>query len=151
LCPPAPPSKRPAQAAHTAAVVNELSSEMRRVLADHPINARRAAEGANPANVVLLRGCGCRIKARSRAGAWAMGRWASSTRPAAMDRLTPHLLSYPPEQVPTFDELHGMRACLVAPTKIIAGAQSGRRRPGDWLGASLAGTRRVAVAPRPPN
>lgn len=42
-------------------------------------------QGLNVANVVLLRGCGCRIR------------------------------------VPSFEQLHGMRAVLVAPTKIIAG------------------------------
>lgn len=58
---------------------------MRRVLDNHPINAARREAGLNPANVVLLRGCGCRIK------------------------------------VAPFSERHGLRACLVAPTKIIAG------------------------------
>jgi 2,3-bisphosphoglycerate-independent phosphoglycerate mutase len=51
----------------------------------HPINAARAAEGLAVANVVLLRGCGSRIR------------------------------------VPSFQEKHGLRPCLVAPTKIIAG------------------------------
>lgn len=49
------------EAAHTAAVVNELSEVMRGILESHPINAQRAAEGKPPANVVLLRGCGSRI------------------------------------------------------------------------------------------
>lgn len=75
------------QARHTAAVVNELSAEMQRILAAHPINAQRAAEGLAVANVVLLRGCGSRIK------------------------------------VPPFHEKHGMRAVIVAPTKIIAGGE----------------------------
>ncbi len=66
-------------------MVNELNLEIRKILSAHPINAERTAQGLNAANVVLLRGCGCRIK------------------------------------VPSFAELHGMRACLVAPTKIIAG------------------------------
>jgi 2,3-bisphosphoglycerate-independent phosphoglycerate mutase len=63
-------------------VVNELSNEMRRVLESHSINAQRVAEGLNPANVVLLRGCGCRIKARGtgrmqwRAHAAELGTWA---------------------------------------------------------------------------
>jgi 2,3-bisphosphoglycerate-independent phosphoglycerate mutase len=48
------------EAAHTAAVVNELSAEIQKRLADHPINRQRIAEGKNPANVVLLRGCGSR-------------------------------------------------------------------------------------------
>lgn len=73
------------QAKHTAAVVNELSGEMMKILENHPINAQRRAEGKNPANVVLLRGCGSRIN------------------------------------VDSFEQLHGMKACLVAPTKIIAG------------------------------
>ncbi|KIY93896.1 phosphoglycerate mutase [Monoraphidium neglectum] len=51
-----------AEAAHTAAVVNELSAAIRAVLEGHPINDERRAAGLNPANVVLLRGCGCRIK-----------------------------------------------------------------------------------------
>jgi 2,3-bisphosphoglycerate-independent phosphoglycerate mutase len=84
LSPPKRPPRAP-QAAHTAAIVNELSAEIQKVLAGHPLNAQRVAEGLNAANVVLLRGCGCRIA------------------------------------VPTFQELHGMRAALVAPTKIIAG------------------------------
>ena len=85
---PTPTHARPAQAAHTAAVVNELSNEIQRILESHPLNQQRRAEGLNAANVVLLRGCGCRIK------------------------------------VPLFQELHRMRACLVAPTKIIAGVSA---------------------------
>lgn len=73
------------EAAHTAAVVECVSREMQRVLRNHPINMRRTAQGLNPANAVLLRGCGARI------------------------------------QVPTFEEMHGMKAAVVAPTKIIAG------------------------------
>ncbi|CAK9326359.1 unnamed protein product [Citrullus colocynthis] len=46
----------------TAAVVNELSKEISRILVSHPINAKRAAEGKNIANLVLLRGCGIRIE-----------------------------------------------------------------------------------------
>jgi 2,3-diphosphopglycerate-independent phosphoglycerate mutase len=53
------------EAARTAAVVNELSDEMRRLLERHPINAERAAAGLNAANVVLLRGCGVRIAVES--------------------------------------------------------------------------------------
>ncbi|WIA32441.1 hypothetical protein OEZ86_003263 [Tetradesmus obliquus] len=74
-----------AEAQHTAAVVNELSSELHKLLQHHPINQQRRAEGKAPANCVLLRGCGSRIS------------------------------------VPSFEQLHGMKACLVAPTKIIAG------------------------------
>ncbi|KAJ6364797.1 hypothetical protein OIU76_029715 [Salix suchowensis] len=50
---------------HTAAVVNELSREISRILVSHPLNAKRAAEGKNIANVVLLRGCGIRIEVPS--------------------------------------------------------------------------------------
>uniref|UniRef100_A0A5B6ZPP5 Metalloenzyme domain-containing protein n=1 Tax=Davidia involucrata TaxID=16924 RepID=A0A5B6ZPP5_DAVIN len=50
------------EAKHTAAVVNELSKEITRILVSHPLNAKRAAEGKNIANVVLLRGCGIRIE-----------------------------------------------------------------------------------------
>ncbi|KAK6230762.1 hypothetical protein QUC31_002280 [Theobroma cacao] len=50
------------EARHTAAVVNELSKEISRILVSHPLNAKRLAEGKNIANVVLLRGCGIRIE-----------------------------------------------------------------------------------------
>lgn len=50
------------EAKNTAAVVNELSKEISRILIAHPINAKRAAEGKNVANLVLLRGCGIRIE-----------------------------------------------------------------------------------------
>ncbi|KAA8547844.1 hypothetical protein F0562_004273 [Nyssa sinensis] len=50
------------EAKHTAAVVNELTKEISRILVSHPLNAKRAAEGKNIANVVLLRGCGIRIE-----------------------------------------------------------------------------------------
>lgn len=50
------------EAKHTAAVVNELSKEISRILLAHPLNAERAAEGKNVANLVLLRGCGIRIE-----------------------------------------------------------------------------------------
>lgn len=73
------------EAKHTAAVVNELSKEISRLLVSHPVNEKRVAEGKNVANVVLLRGCGIRI------------------------------------EVPPFEEKHGLRPCMVAPTKIIAG------------------------------
>lgn len=51
------------EAKHTAAVVNELSKEISRILVSHTLNAKRAAEGKSIANVVLLRGCGIRIEA----------------------------------------------------------------------------------------
>ncbi|KAJ1435439.1 Metalloenzyme [Sesbania bispinosa] len=41
--------------AKTAAVVNELSKEITKILVSHPVNAKRIAEGKNVANVVLLR------------------------------------------------------------------------------------------------
>lgn len=50
------------EAKHTAAVVNELSKEISRILVSHPVNAKRIAEGKNIANLVLLRGCGIRIE-----------------------------------------------------------------------------------------
>ncbi|KAF2299478.1 hypothetical protein GH714_032103 [Hevea brasiliensis] len=53
------------EAIHTAAVVNELSREMSRILVSHPLNAKRSAEGKKMANVVLLRGCGIRIEVPS--------------------------------------------------------------------------------------
>nr|XP_029120331.1 uncharacterized protein LOC105045087 isoform X3 [Elaeis guineensis] len=56
------------EAKNTAAVVNELSKEFSRILVSHPLNAKRAAEGKNIANVVLLRGCGIRIEAIDDAG-----------------------------------------------------------------------------------
>lgn len=49
----------------TAAVVNELSNEMRRILTAHPLNAHRQSQGKTIANVVLLRGCGLRIEVRT--------------------------------------------------------------------------------------
>ncbi|KAL9686049.1 hypothetical protein QQ045_023504 [Rhodiola kirilowii] len=50
------------EAKFTAAVVNELSKEISRILVSHPLNAKRTAEGKNIANIVLLRGCGIRIE-----------------------------------------------------------------------------------------
>ncbi|KAF4352323.1 hypothetical protein G4B88_000926 [Cannabis sativa] len=50
------------EARHTANVVNELSKEISRILISHPLNAKRASEGKNIANIVLLRGCGIRIE-----------------------------------------------------------------------------------------
>ncbi|GFR43969.1 hypothetical protein Agub_g5113, partial [Astrephomene gubernaculifera] len=73
------------EAHFTAGLVNALSDAFRGVLSAHPLNAARAAAGQGVANVVLLRGCGCRIR------------------------------------VPAFRQQHGLRPCLVAPTKIIAG------------------------------
>uniref|UniRef100_A0A7S3QZE0 Metalloenzyme domain-containing protein n=1 Tax=Dunaliella tertiolecta TaxID=3047 RepID=A0A7S3QZE0_DUNTE len=53
--------ERPA-AEFTARLVNELSNEIQQRLVEHPLNQERRAQGLNEANVVLLRGCGCRIK-----------------------------------------------------------------------------------------
>eukprot|EP00268_Persea_americana_P022678 TRINITY_DN2252_c0_g1_i1.p1 TRINITY_DN2252_c0_g1~~TRINITY_DN2252_c0_g1_i1.p1 ORF type:complete len:496 (-),score=111.24 TRINITY_DN2252_c0_g1_i1:795-2282(-) len=50
------------EAKNTAAVVNELSKEMSKILVSHLLNKKRAGEGKNIANVVLLRGCGIRIE-----------------------------------------------------------------------------------------
>jgi hypothetical protein len=61
------------EAAHTAAVVNEASDCIRRVLEAHPANAERVAQGKPPANVVLLRGCGCRLALQVCASAAAAG------------------------------------------------------------------------------
>ncbi|CAN1167548.1 2,3-bisphosphoglycerate-independent phosphoglycerate mutase 1 [Linum perenne] len=80
------------EARHTAVVVNELSREISKILASHPVNANRAAEGKNIANVVLLRGCGIRIQVEK-----------CSDSP-----------------VPSFEQKHGLWPCMVAPTKIIA-------------------------------
>ncbi len=45
-------------ALRTAKLVNEFSKEAREALKNHPINAARILEGLNPANMLLLRGCG---------------------------------------------------------------------------------------------
>lgn len=50
------------EARNTAAVINELSKEITKILVSHPVNTKRAAEGKNIANIVLLRGCGIRIE-----------------------------------------------------------------------------------------
>lgn len=42
----------------TAKVVNELSSEFRRVLENHPVNRNRIEQGEPPANIILCRGAG---------------------------------------------------------------------------------------------
>ena len=55
--PPPPAPCCPPQAAHTAAVVAEVSEEIRKVLQAHPINEERRRQGLNVANIVLLRGC----------------------------------------------------------------------------------------------
>ncbi|KAH9314668.1 hypothetical protein KI387_023295, partial [Taxus chinensis] len=50
------------EAKHTAAVVNELSKEISRILTSHPLNKERVSQGKSVTNVVLLRGCGIRIE-----------------------------------------------------------------------------------------
>lgn len=50
------------EARNTAAVINELSKEITKILVSHPVNTKRAAEGKNIANIVLLRGCGILIE-----------------------------------------------------------------------------------------
>jgi len=47
----------------TSKIVNELSEVIHSKLRDHPINKDRISRGKSPANVVLLRGPGARIKA----------------------------------------------------------------------------------------
>ena len=42
-----------------------MSDEIHRLLSKHPINLQRTKEGKPPANVVLLRGCGIKVKAES--------------------------------------------------------------------------------------
>ena len=46
----------------TAAVTNAVSDLFERLLTQHPINGERERQGKPPANCVLLRGCGIRIK-----------------------------------------------------------------------------------------
>ena len=54
-----------AAAVRTAAVVQAVSDTFAGLLRDHPLNAERAAQGKPPANVVLLRGCGSRLRVES--------------------------------------------------------------------------------------
>ncbi|KAJ3681027.1 hypothetical protein LUZ60_015516 [Juncus effusus] len=61
----AEPLDSSSEAKNTAALVNELSKEITKILASHPINAKRKEEVKNIANVVLLRGCGIRIEVAS--------------------------------------------------------------------------------------
>lgn len=73
------------QGALTAALIDNVSDIIRSRLKDHPVNQRRAAAGKNIANVILLRGCGMRLR------------------------------------LPSFEQRHGLRSCIVAPTKILGG------------------------------
>lgn len=74
-----------AEGVFTADIVNAVDEMIRGILHNHPVNVERERQGKPPANVVLLRGCGCRLA------------------------------------LPPFYTLHNMRACIVSPTKIIAG------------------------------
>jgi len=50
------------EAIYTAKVVNALSDWIHQVLTQHPINKRRELEGLPQANIVLLRGCGSKLR-----------------------------------------------------------------------------------------
>jgi 2,3-diphosphopglycerate-independent phosphoglycerate mutase len=50
------------EAALTARLVNALSRHITEKLQQHPINRQRIEQGKPPANCVLLRGCGARVK-----------------------------------------------------------------------------------------
>ena len=58
----APPAIRPVKARaadrKTAEVCNEFVRQSQQILADHPANRERLAQGKNPANLVLMRGAG---------------------------------------------------------------------------------------------
>lgn len=54
-----------ADAVHTAEVVNAASDHIVAVLRNHPVNEERRRQGKQVANVVLLRGCGCRLALES--------------------------------------------------------------------------------------
>jgi len=45
----------------TAAIVNAASHAIHMALQNHDVNIQRVAQGKPPANIVLLRGCGCRL------------------------------------------------------------------------------------------
>jgi len=49
----------------TAQIVNSLSDAIFQSLKEHPLNKQREKEGLLPANIVLLRGCGSRLKVKS--------------------------------------------------------------------------------------
>ncbi len=54
----APIDPNDSAAQHTADVVNEMSAEFTKKLADHPINVARVAAGKHPANFITCRGPG---------------------------------------------------------------------------------------------
>ncbi|KAL4518101.1 hypothetical protein Ndes2526B_g01464 [Nannochloris sp. 'desiccata'] len=49
------------EAIHTAKVITAVDELIRSVLEKHPVNEERRKAGKYPANVILLRGCGCRL------------------------------------------------------------------------------------------
>jgi 2,3-diphosphopglycerate-independent phosphoglycerate mutase len=49
------------EAIHTAKVITAVDELIRSVLETHSVNEQRRQAGKYPANVVLLRGCGCRL------------------------------------------------------------------------------------------
>lgn len=54
----AEPKSPTAEAARTAAIVNEITRQAHMLLKDHPLNAERAKRGEPKANIILLRGAG---------------------------------------------------------------------------------------------
>ncbi|RKP25742.1 2,3-bisphosphoglycerate-independent phosphoglycerate mutase-domain-containing protein [Syncephalis pseudoplumigaleata] len=58
------PTDESEEARMTSNLVNELSDCIYTVLSKHPVNDERRKQGKPPANCVLLRGCGSRIKIR---------------------------------------------------------------------------------------
>jgi len=52
------PLDRSLEAKHTADMLNRFIRECGKVLASHPVNAKRVSEGMKPANTLLLRGAG---------------------------------------------------------------------------------------------
>jgi len=54
-----------AEAEQTSRIINALSEIITQKLIDHPVNQQRAKQGKPKANLVLLRGCGARVKVPS--------------------------------------------------------------------------------------
>jgi 2,3-bisphosphoglycerate-independent phosphoglycerate mutase len=50
------------RAEFTCTLVEELSREFHKILSDHPINRQRQKEGLSPANLILFRGAGSRLR-----------------------------------------------------------------------------------------
>lgn len=59
------PTSDAPEAIYTAKVVNALSDWIHEVLSQHPINKQREQQGLPPANIVLLRGCGAKLRVPS--------------------------------------------------------------------------------------